>query len=100
MKTKELMKGCGKDFIDIAILRICGGIYLNEIRLCPICKAKQSERLNCYREELRFLGDINVFKGSEHKIDRGVYELTTERINFLKQEIKDLDTLKGIKEKK
>ena len=98
MKSKELIKGCGKNidwevFGDTPIGEyVCG----EDGELCLICKAKQSERLNCYKEELEFL-EVKMFDFMN--INGTCFRIMSDRINFLKQEIKILDTLKGIKEK-
>ena len=63
MNSKELIKGCGKN-IDWEVFGntpigeyICG----EDGEICPICETKQSERLNCYKEELKKFEKIKLF---------------------------------------
>ena len=51
-------------------------------------KEKQSERLNCYREELRFL-EVKMFDFMN--INGTCFRIMSDRINFLKKEIKILE---------
>ena len=83
--TKELMKGCRKEYAfkkdkeGRTLTCLCGimGVY------CSICKATIVERLERRKEELEFLEDLRR-KDSDCRLE------INARMNKLKAEIQEL----------